>query len=161
MKCVVYISMETRRLRQADILDILRTSRVKNTVRGLTGVLLYYDGMFLQVLEGESPKVEELLAVLRHDRRHKDMRILLEETIEQRHFPDWTMAFVDLAELPPEDRWLCRNLDRPLAELQSKELADRIRRLIGSFQAMVHDDRATNRDQVGSPTFVLAGDEGK
>lgn len=144
MRCVVYISQESRRLRQTDILDILRISRINNSVRGFTGVLLYYDGTFLQVLEGENEAVAGLLDVLRHDRRHKDVRVILDEPTTARHFPDWTMAFVDLAELPAGERWLCRNLNRPLAELQSDELAERIRRLIGTFQAMVRADASAN-----------------
>lgn len=143
MRCIVYISQGTRRLQRADILDILRVSRMKNTVRGITGVLLYYDGLFLQVLEGEDDRLADLLEVLRHDRRHKELRVLLDETVTERHFPDWAMAFMEMADLPPEDRWLCRHLDRPLPELQSTALADRIRRLVRSFQDMVRDHPAT------------------
>lgn len=146
MRCVVYISMETRRLSRDDISDILRVSRMKNTVHDITGVLLYYDGLFLQVLEGEDARLEELMAVLRHDRRHHDVRMLLDEQIAERHFPDWSMGLIDLADLPAEDRWLCRHLDRPLPELRSPQLADRIRRLVASFQAMVADNPAATAD---------------
>lgn len=142
MRCLAYISVETRRLQPADILEILRVSRMKNTVRRITGVLLYFDGLFLQILEGESGQLDDLLTVLRHDRRHTDIRILLDEPTRQRHFPDWSIALVDLADLPADDRWLCRHLDRPLPELQSEELANRIHRLIGSFQAMVQNNHA-------------------
>lgn len=144
MRCIVYISMETRRLTRADILEILRVSRMKNTVHGITGVLLHHDGLFLQVLEGDAARLEELLGVLRHDRRHREVRVLLDEAITERHFPDWSMGVVDLADLPPDDRWLCRNLDQPLPELQSEQLADRIRRLVASFQAMVRDNPAAD-----------------
>ncbi len=142
MRCIVYISMETRHLCREDITEILRVSRMKNTVRGITGVLMYYDGLFLQVLEGEAARLDELLETLRHDRRHHEVRVLLDETISQRHFADWSMGLVDLAELPPEDRWLVRQLNRPLPELHSDELADRLRRLVGSFQAMVERERS-------------------
>lgn len=140
MRCIAYISTEARRLSRSDVQEILRVSRMKNTVRRISGVLLYYDGLFLQVLEGEEAQLQELMAVLRTDRRHGEIRVLLDETTTERHFPDWSMAFVDVADLPAEDRWLCRNLDRPLPELQSAQLADRIHRLIGSFQAMVRDN---------------------
>lgn len=144
MKCIAYISLETRRLGKADIHDILRVSRDRNAARGVTGVLLYYGGLFLQVLEGEDTRLADLMETLRRDRRHGDLRIILDEPTDERHFPDWSMAFVDLADLPAEDGWLCRNLDRPLAELRSTQLAERIRRLIGSFQAMVRSDSMSN-----------------
>lgn len=137
MKCMVYISLESRRLTRADIHDILHSSRQGNQARGITGVLMFYDGLFLQVLEGEDEVVDGLISQLRADSRHQDIRILLDETITQRHFPDWSMALVDMADLPAEDRWLYRHLDRPLPELESAQLADRIRRLVTSFQAMV------------------------
>lgn len=142
MRCVVYISLEARRLERGEILDILRLSRVNNTVRGITGVLLYHDGLFLQVLEGEDAALECLLTVLRHDRRHKDIRILLDEAIGQRHFPNWSMGWVEADRLSAEDRWLCRPLDCPLPDLQADQLADRIRRLVRSFQVMAAADGA-------------------
>lgn len=142
MRCVAYISLENRRLGREDVLEIARISRIKNELRGITGVLMFYDGLFLQVLEGTDADIEQLLARLRMDGRHRDVRILLDELISERHFPDWAMALMDLADLPEEDRWLCRHLDRPLPELSSPELADRIRRLIRSFQAMVVTDGA-------------------
>lgn len=144
MRCIVYLSLETRRMARADILDILRVSRVNNTVREVTGMLMYYDGVFLQVLEGDAERIEALMTVLRHDRRHRDMRVLLDEPIAQRHFAEWSMALVDLADLPADDRWLCRHLDRPLPDHQSTQLAHRIHRLIGSFQAMVRNNPAVS-----------------
>lgn len=142
MRCVAYISLESRRLEREEIFEIARISRIKNDLRGITGVLMFHDGLFLQVLEGPDPDIEQLLARLRMDGRHREVRILLDELTSERHFPDWSMALVDLADLSEEDRWLCRHLDRPLPELTSPELADRIRRLIRSFQAMVNKDGA-------------------
>lgn len=141
MRCVAYISFENHRLDRKDILEIARISRIKNELRGITGVLMFHDGLFLQVLEGPDADIEQLLARLRMDGRHRDVRILLDELISTRHFPDWAMALVDPGGLREEDRWLCRHLD-PLTELGSPELADRIRRLIRSFQAMVTTDGA-------------------
>lgn len=136
MRCIAYISVETRRLGKPDLEDILRVARARNVEHGVTGVLLYYCGLFLQVLEGEDKDVADLMGALHRDRRHADMRIILDLTADERNFPEWDMAFVDLANLSNEDTWLCRRL----AELRPTELADRIRRLIGSFQAMVRND---------------------
>lgn len=137
MRCIVYISFESRRLQKADLHKILEAARRKNAELQVTGILLHFDGLFLQVLEGADDVIAAMLTTLRRDKRHQDLRILLDEPIAARHFPDWAMALADLADLPAEDRWLCRNLDRPLPELQSKEFAERIRRLITSFQAMM------------------------
>jgi hypothetical protein len=145
MRCIAYISLESRRLDRSDILDILRVSRERNAASGITGVLMYYDGVFLQIIEGDDDNVDALLERLRRDRRHRDLRVMLDESCAVRHFPDWAMALLDLPSLPPDDRWLCRHLDRPLPELQSDVLADRIRRLISSFQVMVAREGAPSR----------------
>lgn len=142
MRCLAYISQEARRLTKDDLQDILRVSRVKNTVRQITGVLLYYDGLFMQVIEGEDADVQGLLDTLRSDRRHHNLCVVLDETVPERHFPEWAMALVDFADLPSEDRWLCRTLEQALPQLRSNVLADRIHRLIGSFQAMVGNGKA-------------------
>lgn len=109
-------------------------------------MLLYFDGVFLQIIEGDDDAVADLLAVIRHDRRHKDLRILMEEPVTAPHFPDWSMAFLDIGALPPEERWLVRDLALPLPTAQSDHLSHRIHRLIRSFQDMVRDNQSENPD---------------
>lgn len=137
MKCIACISVETRHLGKADLHDILRVSRDRNAARGVTGVLLYYGGLFLQVMEGDDASVIDLMETLQRDRHHADLRIILDEAADERLFPDRSMAFADLAD---EDDGQYRDLDLPLAEMRSTQLSERIRRLIGSFQAMVRKD---------------------
>ena len=67
--------------------------RSKNARLGITGMLLYKDGNFMQVLEGEDSVVRQLAAEIELDRRHKNFTILTEEPIVQRQFGDWSMAF--------------------------------------------------------------------
>lgn len=101
---VVYVSSSVRKLDESEILDILRISQRNNQRRGITGMLLYKDGNFLQVLEGPDAEVSQLLETLERDPRHRGFIILIKKRIPERQFPNWSMAFKDLGTLSPEDQ---------------------------------------------------------
>jgi len=98
---LIYISSATRAMGDADLADILEVSRRKNAERGLTGMLLYSDGSFIQVLEGARDTLHELFDRIARDARHCDITLLAEQAIRERAFGDWTMGFerADRAEL--------------------------------------------------------------
>ena len=73
--------------------NILASSTRRNAEAGITGMLLYGGGKFLQVLEGEAEAVNETYLRIAQDPRHKNLNGLVEEEIERRHFERWTMGF--------------------------------------------------------------------
>jgi len=83
---------------KSELLALLEETRETNTQLGITGMLLYEGGNFLQVLEGEQEAVMKLVATIKVDRRHKRFNVLLSETSERRLFPDWSIAFRDLTD---------------------------------------------------------------
>ncbi len=96
---LIYSSQATVRLGQAGLLDLLKHARLRNEPRGLTGMLLYRDGLYLQFLEGTPNEVAGLLDRLRGDPRHKNIRIRREGNLTRRLFPNWSMAYKSLAGL--------------------------------------------------------------
>ncbi|MFG6504583.1 BLUF domain-containing protein [Microbacterium sp. P05] len=64
----------------------------------LTGLLLYSRGRFLQTLEGPADSVRQMMSTIAADPRHDDVRIVVEEQIDRRRFPDWAMEFQPLTE---------------------------------------------------------------
>ncbi|WP_430591881.1 BLUF domain-containing protein [Humidisolicoccus flavus] len=78
--------------------ELLAQSRSSNEKLNLTGMLLYRSGRFIQVLEGDEFDVRKVIAKIENDPRHTDMRILVEETVSSRRFPDWTMGYEPMAE---------------------------------------------------------------
>lgn len=62
-------------------------------------MLLYRNGVFLQFLEGDCGEVMKLLRRLREDSRHTAIRILREGVLPERLFPEWSMAYKNLAGL--------------------------------------------------------------
>lgn len=78
---------------------ILTQSRQHNPATGITGVLCYGGGIFLQAIEGGRSTVSQLYGHIQRDPRHKDVELLAFEEISERRFGGWTMGHVNLAKL--------------------------------------------------------------
>ncbi len=103
-----YVSSATGSTDRSVLLDILQTARESNQRASVTGLLLFYDGHFMQLLEGEEQAVRDIFARIAADPRHRDIMVLFEEPIDERLFSDWTMGFQrldgnELLEFPVEN----------------------------------------------------------
>jgi len=79
--------------------SILAQSRNHNPASGITGILCYGGGIFLQALEGGRQQVSALYGHIQKDVRHKDVVLLHYEEIMERRFGGWTMGQVNVAKL--------------------------------------------------------------
>lgn len=79
--------------------SILAQSRNHNPASGITGILCYGGGIFLQALEGGRQQVSALYGHIQKDVRHKDVELLHYEEIMERRFSGWTMGQVNVAKL--------------------------------------------------------------
>lgn len=79
--------------------SILAQSRAHNPTSGITGILCYGGGIFLQALEGGRTQVSDLYGHIQKDTRHKDVVLLHYEEIMERRFGGWTMGQVNVAKL--------------------------------------------------------------
>lgn len=98
-----------------DIRDILDVSRRNNAALGVTGLLLFADNMFLQVLEGEEQTVRSLATTIRRDPRHRNYMELLAQNAPGRAFGQWQMGFKRLQEGLAEDDAVFRATRNALA----------------------------------------------
>ena len=100
MRQIVYRSTTTADSGRAadDIPDIVRQAAARNGIEGITGLLYSEDDAFLQVIEGPSDSVSDLMARLENDDRHSDLTVLVDRSIAQREFGDWTMIYRDRRE---------------------------------------------------------------
>ncbi|WP_422845604.1 BLUF domain-containing protein [Acidovorax sp. M2(2025)] len=78
---------------------ILAEGREHNPACGITGVLCYGGGIFLQAIEGGRTAVSQLYNAIQRDKRHKDVELLHYEEIEERRFGGWSMGQVNLSKL--------------------------------------------------------------
>jgi len=93
MLSLTYVSDATRPATQSDLDEILFQSRKFNTQHGLTGLLVYAGGSFLQVVEGEPGDIENVMTRVRASTRHINIRESPAVPQQQRRFPDWAMGF--------------------------------------------------------------------
>ena len=90
---LIYVSSAMRHMECAELNDILWHAREKNHTCAISGMLLYAEGTFLQVLEGDHEEVSRLYAHICTDRRHHNIMVIQEGPIEKRNFSDWKMGF--------------------------------------------------------------------
>lgn len=95
---MIYVSSATHLFSKSELITLLAKSRENNMKLNITGMLLYKDGNFMQVLEGKEETVRSLYIKIASDPRHQGIITLLEGPLEERQFPDWSMGFSDLTE---------------------------------------------------------------
>lgn len=100
---LVYTSSATISFKNIDVLNLLKGCRARNRQQGITGMLIYIEGNFIEALEGEETLVKSLFDEIRKDSRHHDLTILFEETFDEGHavrsFPEWSMSLRNFHEL--------------------------------------------------------------
>ncbi len=96
VRCI-YVSAAGKAFQAGQLMPLLQKARAKNTGLGLTGMLLYTEGSFFQVLEGPSASVRTLYGQILSDSRHSFVTKVVEEPIDQRDFEQWTMGFSELS----------------------------------------------------------------
>ncbi|MCX7195172.1 MAG: phosphate-starvation-inducible PsiE family protein [Proteobacteria bacterium] len=90
---LTYASTASQEWSPEDLLKLLKQSRTNNGAKNITGILLYSNGTFFQVLEGEEAAVENLYRTIEKDPRHKNCTIIERLNITERAFPYWSMGF--------------------------------------------------------------------
>ena len=95
LRRIIYTSQATKELSKRNLLDLLHESRAFNKIDNITGVLLYKQGYFLQVLEGKTKVIDNLIERLIRDSRHKHFKIIQDNSIESRLFQNWRMGCAD------------------------------------------------------------------
>jgi hypothetical protein len=98
---LMYASRAASPMDQEELLAILRQSQAHNPARGITGVLCFSGGLFIQVLEGGRASVNQLYQHISRDARHTELLLLTYEEISERRFANWAMGLVHLGRLNP------------------------------------------------------------
>ncbi|MCR5884221.1 BLUF domain-containing protein [Rhizobacter sp. J219] len=96
---LMYASRAAESVNQEALAAILKKSRQHNPASGVTGVLCFSEGLFLQVLEGGRLAVSQLYNRIANDARHRDVVLLTYEEIGERKFAGWAMGQVNLSDL--------------------------------------------------------------
>ena len=92
---LIYTSRAAVEVTPAVLSDLIKTSQARNAHDGITGLLVFRAGHFLQLLEGEESKVRALYADICDDSRHHSVILQGEALTESRIAPDWSMQLAD------------------------------------------------------------------
>jgi hypothetical protein len=90
---LIYVSLAQKKMLKSDLYIILRKARKNNEHSDVTGLLIYSDEYFIQVLEGNKEVVKNLFKKISEDTRHSDIQILEERETSERAFLNWKMAY--------------------------------------------------------------------
>ena len=98
---LMYASRSNSPIGETELAVILKQSREHNPAEGITGLLCYTDGIFMQVLEGGRDAVNARYNQIVGDPRHNHVILLCYEEIAERQFSGWAMGQVNLHRLNP------------------------------------------------------------
>ena len=144
MRHLLYVSSSVGHVSDDEIAQILHAARANNLAGGITGMLLYCDGNFLQLLEGEDVAVQRTFDRIRRNPRHTDVTILLDEKVTERAFAEWSMGFEKLLKpsnpdaeaafeiskmaierrIAPGSFWVVRRMMETFYEINTRESLD-------------------------------------
>lgn len=97
---LLYVSEATQAMDAAALEALLEQSRRFNGAAGITGFLIYQDGWFMQLLEGREAVLDALMERIRQDPRHHKVQEVARGKLSHRSFPDWSMGFRNMEQLP-------------------------------------------------------------
>ena len=144
---LTYASRAADWLTRDDLRAIAESAQRHNRARGLTGLLLYVEGDFLQVIEGPGAAVERLFETIEADARNQWVTRLATERILRRAFADWSMGCfeIGLTEIA-DDAFFLLDAEAP-----------RVRpRFSGDFSVFLDQFYARNRARGLTPDFARA-----
>lgn len=98
IKQLVYASRQAVEFDGLRLVSLLYTARDRNAALGITGVLLYSNGLFVQCLEGPPENVDAIYARICLDRRHQELVVLQSIDTDERHFQTWMMGCAKVSE---------------------------------------------------------------
>jgi hypothetical protein len=129
---------------EGEIRRILASARRNNRECRITGALLFSDGCFAQVLEGELGAVEATFESIQCDPRHSDVTVLHVHAIEHRSFGAWSMAFGGIEGVSVDPKIGPDEQDGGDALL----LSDAAQTLMATLRSIVHRDDLARRDEL-------------
>ncbi len=140
---LLYISDATAPMSQDDLDAIARTAQARNRDNNITGILMYGNGHFMQLIEGRVHDLNRLFTALNRDNRHHRIKMLTFCPIRARRFGDWDMNVINLASSPKLRRARLSQLVGRHAMQRLDEIDDfrqHTGELLDEFQAQLLDD---------------------
>lgn len=98
--CLTYQSRAVSRPSQSELEHLVHEAQRRNRSLGVTGMLLYENGRFLQTLEGPPAGLQQVWSSICRDRRHREIELLSEHVVSSRLFSAWDLLLYSRAGRP-------------------------------------------------------------
>ena len=118
---LVYISDAKAPMTRDEVTHLVSSCRESNRARGISGILLYSGGHFMQMLEGQGMQISSLYSKISLDPRHHNVEQLMLRDADERIFPEWGMDLARIENSIPLDR---TRIEQQLLRLRLKRSAD-------------------------------------
>lgn len=92
MYYLIYSSKATDEMNDSVLMEIMAKAEEKNKAQHITGLLVYFNGTFIQMLEGKEDDVLDTFDRIENDSRHEQIIKLFSGKTDKRHFPNWKMS---------------------------------------------------------------------
>lgn len=141
---LIYSSAASYSFGYEELSSLLRSARQNNAKENITGMLLYAEGSFFQVLEGRAENVRLLFEKIGKDKRHHSITTIIQEPIAERSFGDWTMGYADITSedvdkiIGTNDFLICEQPFTKLGKDRAKKLLIAFKN--GHWRAKLSDD---------------------
>ena len=137
---LIYVSAAREEMPPEGLESILAAARRNNAPAGVTGLLLFHDNSFFQVLEGPKEAVVAIFAAIERDQRHSRVIVLQTKSADGRAFPNWSMGYMKADTLRSDQKAHLIDLaklvgrDEPAALSSSPAVSTHINAFLGSFR---------------------------
>lgn len=101
---IFYISASNGFATNTQLNEILTTARTRNARDKLTGLLVYNDGSFAQVIEGPEDNVKHCYERIKKDKRHCGCELIFSESSDERLFKDWSMGYIPHTDISDHEK---------------------------------------------------------
>lgn len=88
-----YLSEAVSDMSFLGLMRLLESARAFNQKNGISGILLYDNQQFAQIIEGERASIMKVWKRIQEDKRHHRIELLEIREISERSFPDWLLRF--------------------------------------------------------------------
>lgn len=130
---ILYFSQSTRDITDAQVRDILESSRRNNPSLGITGVLIHGGGMFMQVLEGPERNTLRQYVKILDDKRHGDCQIIHISPTQEQIFQKFSMGVIKSD--PFQFQHIATLREHRFESVQAKMFTDTMREFLAKLNA--------------------------
>lgn len=132
---LIYVSEAVKPMSAQALEELLLVARKKNRDLKITGMLLYLNNSFLQVLEGPEENVKTLYQRIIEDERHRNIKLVEEMECDKREFGSWSMGFENLDDVEDAPKQYYRSfLDNQFLSSEDAPASSKSRSLLNQFK---------------------------